>query len=109
MLREQWLEQARADPLEALAVLGCVLPVDHCCACQGIDAQVSVCHRLDHAVEQVLLIAFQAFSVFVDAVSVQQAGIEHAHRKVEPVLDGVEVDAVAQDVAVYRLQEREAR
>ena len=61
-----------------------------------------------HTVEQIFLIALQAFRVFVDTIGVEQACIEHAHGQVEPILNGVEINLVAQDMAVNGLQEREA-
>ena len=63
---------------------------------------------LDQAVEQIFRVALQALGVFIDAFGVQQAGVQGADGQVEPVLDGVEIDLVAQDVPVDRLQKREA-
>ena len=109
MLGQQRLEQLGPDPFEALLVVGGVLPINRLRTGQSVGLHVNFIDHLHHAVEQVFLVALDALRVFVDAVGVQQASVEHAHGQVEPVLDGVEVDAVAKNVTVDRLQEREPR
>ncbi len=109
MVGQRRLEQQGVDPFEALLVVGGVLLMDRLCASQGVGPHVNVSGCFHQPVEQVLRIAFEAVSVFVDALSIQQAGIQHTRRQVEPVLDRVEVDAVAKNVAVDGLKERKAR
>ena len=109
MLGQQRLEQRGPDPFEALLVVGDVLLINSLRTGQSVRLHVNFIDHLHHAVEQVFLVALDALRVFVDAVGVQQASIEHAYGQVEPVLDGVEVDAVAKNVTVNRLQKREAR
>jgi hypothetical protein len=102
------LEQSGPNPLEALLVFALILLVDRLGAGHVVGQAVFLGHRVDQTVQQVFGVALQAFGVFVHPLQVEQSSVQHTHRQVEPVINGVQVDLVAQNVPVDRLQEREA-
>ena len=65
-------------------------------------AWVEAYHRMMERVKHRLEALEQAEQ---EALPQLQASIEHAHGQVQAVFNGVQVNLVAQDVAVYGLQE----
>ena len=100
MLGERIAKQSRTNPLEAALELSGILRIDHFGTCKRIGDAINFVLRLDHAVEHIFRFALHAFGVFVDTITVDQSGVLNADGKVKPALYGVQVNLVAQNVAV---------
>ena len=106
---KRFLEQRGANPLEALLVFGGVLLISRFGARHAVGCSVFLGHRLDQSIEQIFRFTLHAFSVFIHVLEIEQPCIKDAHGQIQSVLDGVEINLVAQNVPVNRLQERKAR
>lgn len=67
---------------------------------------VGFCGGVHPTIKPIFRVAFNTVGIFVHTFQIQQACVQHAHRQIEPMLYGVQVNLVAQNVPVYRLQKR---